>query len=188
MKKICVIVAALVLAAAARASEPLRIWFDVPTWSGGKAIWTGGTDNEWESKSLPIGNGSLGANVMGSISCERLTLNEKSLWTGGPAVTDDPSYYWDCNRPAAALLPEIRQAFLDGDGAKAEELTKKNFGAVPERIVDGKKVDSYKADINDWGDFTGETEVIKDGEFEESVYRSAPAFDLNIDGITIIDN
>ena len=51
MKKICVIVAALVLAAAARASEPLRIWFDVPTWSGGKAIWTGGTDNEWESKS-----------------------------------------------------------------------------------------------------------------------------------------
>ena len=53
--------------------------------------------------------------------------------------------------------------------------------------VGGKKLDSYKADINDWGDFTGETEVIKGGEFEESVFRSAPAFDLDIDGITIID-
>jgi basic membrane protein A len=53
--------------------------------------------------------------------------------------------------------------------------------------VDGKKLDSYKADINDWGDFTGETEVVSGGVFQESVFRSAPAFDLNIDGITIID-
>ena len=109
MKKICIIAAALLFAASARASEPLRIWFDMPTSSAGSALWAGGVDPEWESKSLPVGNGSLGANVMGSISRERLTLNEKSLWTGGPAVTDDPSYYWDCNRPSAALLPEIRQ-------------------------------------------------------------------------------
>ena len=53
--------------------------------------------------------------------------------------------------------------------------------------VDGKKLDSYKADINDWGDFTGETEVVSGGVFQESAFRSAPAFDLNIDGITIID-
>ena len=53
--------------------------------------------------------------------------------------------------------------------------------------VNGEKLSSYAADIHDMGDYTGETEVIKNGEFEESVYRSAPAFDLNIDGITIID-
>ena len=53
--------------------------------------------------------------------------------------------------------------------------------------VGGKKLDSYKADINDWGDFTGETEVISGGQFQESKFRSAPAFDLDIDGITIID-
>lgn len=143
MKKICILAAALLLVASARASEPLRIWFDMPTSSAGSALWAGGMDPEWESKSLPVGNGSLGANVMGSISRERLTLNEKSLWTGGPAVTDDPSYYWDCNRPAAALLPEIRQAFLEGDDARAEEITKKNFGAVPERVVNGKKVERF---------------------------------------------
>ena len=54
--------------------------------------------------------------------------------------------------------------------------------------VNGGKLTSYAADIHDMGDYTGETEVIKNGEFEESVFRSAPAFDLNIDGITIIDN
>ncbi|MBP5566632.1 MAG: glycoside hydrolase family 95 protein [Bacteroidales bacterium] len=122
---------------------PLNIWFDVPTSSAGSAEWAGGVDPEWESKSLPVGNGSLGANVMGSISRERLTLNEKSLWTGGPAVTDDPSYYWNSNRPSAALLPDIRQAFLDGNYELAEEITKKNFGAIPEKIENGKKVERF---------------------------------------------
>lgn len=51
--------------------------------------------------------------------------------------------------------------------------------------VDGKKLDSYLADID--GDFTGETNVIHDGYFDESNakdFRSAPYFDLIIDGIT----
>ena len=123
--------------------EPLRIWFDMPTSSAGSAVWKGGADPEWESKSLPLGNGSLGANVMGSISRERLTLNEKSLWTGGPAVSEDPAYYWDSDKEASGVLPAIRQAFLDGDDAAAEELTRKNFGAVPERVVDGKRLDRF---------------------------------------------
>ena len=53
--------------------------------------------------------------------------------------------------------------------------------------VGGEKLSTFAADIHDLGDFVGETEVIKDGEFQESVYRSAPAFSVDIDGITIID-
>ena len=136
--------AALLIGCATGASpEPLRIWFDMPTSSAGSAVWKGGADPEWESKSLPLGNGSLGANVMGSISRERLTLNEKSLWTGGPAVSEDPAYYWDSDKEASGVLPAIRQAFLDGDDAAAEELTRKNFGAVPEKVVDGKRLDRF---------------------------------------------
>ena len=81
--------AAVTAASRADAQTEDRIWFDMPTSSFGGAEWAGGSDPEWESKSLPVGNGSLGANVMGSISRERLTLNEKSLWTGGPAGTDE---------------------------------------------------------------------------------------------------
>ena len=143
MKRLTLLTACILAFGCAEADSDERIWFDMPTWSGAAAIWAGGTDNEWESKSLPIGNGSLGANVMGSISRERLTLNEKSLWTGGPSVTGDPSYYWDCNKPAASVLPDIRQAFLEGDDELAGELTRKNFGAVPEQIEGGRKIDRF---------------------------------------------
>ncbi|RVT48626.1 glycoside hydrolase family 95 protein [Rheinheimera sediminis] len=39
---------------------------------------------DWESESLPIGNGALGANVMGAIETDELQFAEKTLWTGGP--------------------------------------------------------------------------------------------------------
>ena len=50
--------------------------------------------------------------------------------------------------------------------------------------VGGKTLTSYLADVDDFGDFKGETEVISNGYFHESEYRSAPYFDLRIDGIT----
>ena len=34
--------------------------------------------------------------------------------------------------------------------------------------------------------YTGDTEVVSDGYFHESEFRSAPYFDINIDGITIL--
>ena len=37
------------------------------------------------------------------------------------------------------------------------------------------------------GDYVGETEAIADGYFHESEKRSAPYFDLTIDGITLLD-
>ena len=53
---------------------------------------------------------------------------------------------------------------------------------------DGNAVDSYLADVDDMGDWKGETEVVKGGQFEESKYRSAPYFDIIIDGITVPAN
>ncbi len=50
---------------------------------------------------------------------------------------------------------------------------------------DGKNLDEYLADVD--GDFKGETNVIHDGYFDESnaeKFRSAPYFDMIIDGIT----
>ena len=34
----------------------------------------------WQDFSLPIGNGQLGCNVYGNVKCDKLTLNEKTLW------------------------------------------------------------------------------------------------------------
>lgn len=51
--------------------------------------------------------------------------------------------------------------------------------------VDGKALTEYLADVD--GDYTGETNVIHDGYFDESNavdFRSAPYFDIIIDGVT----
>ena len=53
--------------------------------------------------------------------------------------------------------------------------------------VEGKPLDSYKADVDDMGDYEPDTEVVSDGYSHESEYRSAPYFDLNIDGINLLD-
>ena len=53
--------------------------------------------------------------------------------------------------------------------------------------VEGKALDSYKADVDTDADYTPDTEVIKDGAFLESEFRSAPYFDLQIDGIKLLD-
>jgi len=53
--------------------------------------------------------------------------------------------------------------------------------------VEGKPLDSYQADVDDMGDYAPDTEVVSDGYFHESEYRSAPYFDLNIDGINLLD-
>ena len=53
--------------------------------------------------------------------------------------------------------------------------------------VDGKTLDSYKADVEADENYEHETEVISDGYFHESEYRSAPYFDLQIDGINLLD-
>lgn len=111
--------------------ESLSIWFDKPAKSiDSLSMYNYSVDWEWENVSLPIGNGSLGANVLGSVSIERLTLNEKSLWRGGPKVSDNPNYYWNVNKESAHILKDIRQAFIEGDDERAALLTKKNFNGI----------------------------------------------------------
>ncbi|MBR6806361.1 MAG: glycoside hydrolase N-terminal domain-containing protein [Bacteroidaceae bacterium] len=96
-------------------------------------------DQEWESQSLPIGNGSIGANIMGSVEAERITFNEKTLWRGGPNTSGGAEYYWNVNKKSAHLLKNIRQAFIDGDDAKAAKLTRENFNSTASYEYYGEK-------------------------------------------------
>lgn len=119
-----------------------RIWFDKPNPSAVSPAWgkgkpsptTGGshinTDIYWERTTLPIGNGSIGANVFGSVQTERLTFNEKTLWRGGPNTSKDAGYYWNVNKRSAQVLTDIRRAFMTGDIDRATELTQNNFNSV----------------------------------------------------------
>ena len=53
--------------------------------------------------------------------------------------------------------------------------------------VNGEALTSYMADVDTDAAYTGDTEVIIDGAFCESTFRSAPYFDVKIDGINLLD-
>ena len=53
--------------------------------------------------------------------------------------------------------------------------------------VNGEALTSYMADVDTDPAYTPDTEVIADGYFHESEFRSAPYFDIQIDGITLLD-
>ena len=51
----------------------------------------------------------------------------------------------------------------------------------------GKPLSEYMADVDNDPAFLPDTQVVSDGYFHESEYRSAPYFDIQIDDITLLD-
>jgi basic membrane protein A len=78
----------------------------------------------------------------------------------------------------AAKLEEVEAGLKDGSIHVFDTST---------FTVEGKTLDSYLADVEADEAYEHETEVISDGYFHESEYRSAPYFDLQIDGINLLD-
>ena len=91
----------------------------------------------------------------------------------------------------SVLLTEINEN-VAAEGTKAaidEAMAKLKAGTLhvfdtATFTVGGKTLTSYKADVDTDDAFTPDTEVIENGIFFESKFRSAPYFDVNIDGIT----
>ena len=91
-------------------------------------------------------------------------------------------------------LTDVNEAVAAEGTVEAIEAAKAAFEAGELHVfdtdtftVDGSKLESYMADVDTDPAYEGDTEVISDGYFHESEYRSAPYFDLQIDGITLLD-
>ena len=102
-------------------------------------------------------------------------------WTG--TLATGSVVLTDVNEKAAA--EGTAKAIADAT-AKLEDGSLKVFD-VTTFTVKGKQLDSYMADVDTDKDYTPDTEVVKDGAFLESTYRSAPYFDVQIDGINLLD-
>ncbi len=102
-------------------------------------------------------------------------------WTG--TLATGSVVLTDVNEAAAAAgtadkLAEVTAALESGETHVFDTAT---------FTVNGETVTSYMADVDTDEAYTGDTEVVSDGYFHESEYRSAPYFDLRIDGITLLD-
>ena len=99
-----------------------------------------------------------------------------SLATGSVVLTD-------VNEAVAA---EGTADAIAAAKAKLEDGSLKVFD-ITTFTVEGKQLDSYMADVDTDKDYTPDTEVVKDGAFLESTFRSAPYFAVQIDGINLLD-
>ena len=102
-------------------------------------------------------------------------------WTG--TIATGSVLLSDVNEKAAAAgtvekLAEVKAALEDGSLKVFDTAT---------FTVEGAAVESYLADVDTDPAYEGDTEVVIDGAFCESTFRSAPYFDLKIDGINLLD-
>ena len=102
-------------------------------------------------------------------------------WTG--SLSTDSVLLTAVNEAVAA---EGTVAALEETAAKLKAGTLHVFDAST-FTVGGQPLTSYKADVDTDAAFTPDTEVIENGVFFESKFRSAPYFDLRIDGITLVN-
>lgn len=109
----------------------------------------------------------------------------------GTAIENEVNNNWTGNLATGSVIYDA----VDATDKAACETVKAELEAKTRRVFDcskftvnGAHLTSYEADVDDYGDFAPETEVIKtEGGitfFDESALRSAPYFDVRIDGIT----
>ena len=103
-------------------------------------------------------------------------------WVG--TIDNDAVMLTDINENAAApgtaeKLEEIREMLQSGDLQVYDTST---------WTVNGEHLTEYLADVDTDSAYTPDTNVISDGYFHESEFRSAPYFDLKIDGIEFLNH
>lgn len=104
--------------------------------------------------------------------------------------TEIPVDYVGSIDDGSVCLTEIGSAAADGT-AEAIEAAKGELKAGTLQVfnaatftVSGAPLSSYLADVDSDANFEKDTEAIVDGAFAESKFRSAPYFDVMIDGIS----
>ena len=106
-------------------------------------------------------------------------------WTG--TIATNSVVLTDINENAAAAgtveAVEAAKAALENGEIKVFDTAADNF-----MLKDGAKIESYTADVDTDEAFTPDTEVVLDGYFHESEFRSAPYFDVQIDGIELLNS
>ena len=115
----------------------------------------------------------------------------KQVCTGGTIDTD---WTGTVATGSVVLTGVNKTAAAEGTFEKIQEVAAKLTAGTLEVFdvdtftVKGAKLTAdHLADVDDLGDYVPETKVVENGAFEESKYRSAPYFDLRIDGITLLN-
>lgn len=131
---------------AAAAPDALTLWYDHPA-------------ADWEREGLPIGNGAMGAMLLGGVAEDDIQFNEKTLWTGGPGSSQGYDFGW----PADSLVPALKTVRDRIDRSKRLEPEDvaavlghkargygdyQSFGSVVLKIPGGSAVTGYRRELD----------------------------------------
>ena len=115
--------------------------------------------------------------------CEQ-NMNGKEIatdWTGTIATGSVVLTAVNTSVAAPGTVEEIAKITEELKNGTRHVFSTANF------TVDGSALTSYKADVDTDAAFEKDTEVIENGVFFESKFRSAPYFDIQIDGIKLLN-
>ncbi len=105
--------------------------------------------------------------------------NSVSLKTEDGSIVESDKGSNDLIRDAVDAAIEAAKAALADGSLKVFDISTFTVG--------GEALESYMADVDTDPAYTPDTEAVVDGYFHESEFRSAPYFDVQIDGITLLD-
>lgn len=95
----------------------------IPLQAQNNMLWYRAPADEW-MKSLPIGNGRVGAMIFGGVEEERIALEESSLWSGEEdSLQEQPFGY--------ARLQALRHLFFEGDLRGGNEECSRSLTGTP---------------------------------------------------------
>lgn len=80
---------------------------------------------DWNKQVLHLGNGFVGASFHGNILEERISISEKSFWTGGPADGTTPRY--GIREGGRDVVAQLRNLILTGRIEEADALASQRF-------------------------------------------------------------
>ena len=65
---------------------PYTLWYDTPATKSG-------VSDIWMEYALPMGNGQIGATIIGGLQTEKIQFNEKTLWEGNSTNSSNQGYF-----------------------------------------------------------------------------------------------
>ncbi|MBP3293801.1 MAG: glycoside hydrolase family 95 protein [Clostridia bacterium] len=106
----------------------------------------------WDQSTV-VGNGHSGMSVFGGVSAEKISLNEETIWSGGPMDTKIENY--------AGKINHIRKLFLEGREYEADRWAGENMsdcfnrikayeyaGEIGVKLHDDEDCTNYRRDID----------------------------------------
>lgn len=140
-------------------------------------LWYAQPSKAW-TQSLPIGNGTLGAMIYGTVGSELLSLNHDELWTGYP---EDTNYV----KNAPETLRKTRELIMQGKFAEGQKVCEEGFqsrwsqaymplGDIKIDFTSCKRARNYKRSL-DIANAVANVEYTQDGiEFRREYFASYP--------------